>query len=167
MSSLTFRIDAVSTQSLLAVGFLRDRAFDSNSQRLDLAERLVLPEVLDVEGTGEAARYLFERSTMWRPLVEEPGFPGGLRDGGRACNTPSPAFKGGAADTRTSCWDNLVNRRSAPTDRHASRGGWRTAVPGAADAIGDDLDGLAGTADQRRDLDPAAVRRSPRWTRCR
>ena len=70
--SLNFRIDAVNTQSAVGVGLTEVALFDSNSMRLDLAERLVMPTVPDLDGAGDAARYLMERSMMGAPLVEEP-----------------------------------------------------------------------------------------------
>ncbi|MCB1028932.1 MAG: DUF3367 domain-containing protein, partial [Microthrixaceae bacterium] len=139
VSSLTFRIDAVSTQSPLAVGFSEIALFDSNSQRLDLAERLVLPEVPDVEGAGEAARYLFERSTMGAPLVEEPGLRRTFETADGARNYTARIWARAGRDTPDVVLDNLVNREVGAYGSSRFQGRLEDSGSGAVDAIGDDL----------------------------
>lgn len=145
VSSLTFRIDKVNTQSPQAVGFSEIALFDTNSDRLDLAERLVMPAVPEADGAdgadgaGDAARYLMERSTLGSPLVEEPGLRRTFETSGGARNYIANVWAKAGRDTPDVVLDNLANREVGAYGSSRFQGRLVDSGSGAIDAIGDDL----------------------------
>ena len=139
VSSLTFRIDAVNAQSPLAVGFSELALFDANSQRLDLAERLVLPSLPEVAGAGAAARYLIDRSAIGAPLVEESGLRRRFETADGARTYAARVWARAGADTPDVVIDNLDNREVGAYGSSRFRDQMSASGSGAVDASGDDL----------------------------
>ena len=137
--SLNFRIDAVNTQSAVGVGLTEVALFDSNSMRLDLAERLVMPTVPDLDGAGDAARYLMERSMMGAPLVEEPSLRRRFETVGAARNYRARVWAGAGVDTPDVVLDNLDNHEVGAYGSSRFQDRLRASGSGAVDAVGDDL----------------------------
>ncbi|MEZ5380579.1 MAG: alpha-(1-_3)-arabinofuranosyltransferase family protein [Microthrixaceae bacterium] len=139
VSSLTFRIDQVNAQSPAAVGFTEIALFDTNNERLDLAERLELPDVPDASSAGELARYAFERSRLGAPLVEEPGLARSFTTAGGARNYDVRVWGQVGIDTPDVVLDNVNNREVGAFGSSRFQGRLAGSGSGAVDARGGKL----------------------------